>query len=231
MWITWDHATFMKATSARNICSRAELWAVNYRSRALFPALFPNSLSHIRLNQSSTHMIRQHTYINTVVIKFSVNQPTQIHSAANNSIPLPPHQQVASWASRPRPLFPALSRANSHARSLSRRVRVSALAARLSNESPRLPALTYTNTYIHKYIHTQIHTYTNTYIRTYTCICIYIYVCIYIYIYMYVYTCVYTHMYKVTFWSSFKRDTSRMGFWFLLQNIVSFVGLFCKRDL
>ena len=70
-----------------------------------------------------------------------------------------------------------------------------------------------------------------------TCIYVYIYIYIYIYMYIYIYICKYTHTHVYIYTKStgrhdpnyihacVKKNRS------LLQNMVSFIGLFCKRDL
>jgi len=93
--------------------------------------------------------------------------------------------------------------------------------------------------YIHTYIYISMYMYVYIYtmlahlsptalasskIHTY----IYVYMCMFIYIhymhaYIYIYVCI--HIYHVGSPSTHKRDN------ILLQNIVSFIGLFCKRDL
>jgi len=88
----------------------------------------------------------------------------------------------------------------------------------------------------------------------FTCVCIFmcvhiyvcIYLCVYIFMCIYIYMCIYIHKY-IIYWVeySFSNNVHRriqlvwggygqsdwLNYRSLLQNIVSFVWLFCKRDL
>ena len=83
-----------------------------------------------------------------------------------------------------------------------------------------------------------MHLYIHTYVYMYVCIYIHINACIianigmYTYMYIYTYTCMYCDITDV-YYSHLQATISRLlnNHMSLLQNIVSFIGLYCKRDL
>ena len=80
-----------------------------------------------------------------------------------------------------------------------------------------------------------IYTFTFIYSFTYTCIYDYMYTCIYVYIHTY--TCIYIHAQQTREADVIARSHDRGAGTIseksrsLLQNMVSFIGLFCKRTL
>ena len=75
---------------------------------------------------------------------------------------------------------------------------------------------THTHRYVHIYIHIYTHIFVFIYIHMNTSICIYVYICIYTYKYKHLCICVYMYILQ----------KSSKGL--VVQNIVSFIGLFCR---